>query len=235
MHRPALGALILLSSFAALAQQAVSPPPPPPPQQSADAPAEDEGGRVRWGVNAQLGAFFPATSVVFGLEGRVGYQFSPLFAVYGDIGGVGGFGIGASASSSGASATVSLTSFWHLGVNAELTLGDHFYVAAGPHFASAAWGTITATGGTSGGSGSLGAAYGPMPALDVRLGFMTGAKRPGGGRRGFSIGLDAMTLFAFNGITATASGNDMGGGASIERRGLVVGIAPTLTLGFDSM
>jgi hypothetical protein len=207
---------------------------------AADAPQEDEGERaapvrVRWGVNAKLGAFVPQTAVVFGIEARAGVQLGPLFALYADLGSTGGFGIGAQVSPSGtASGTLNLVGFWHLGVNAELMLGDHFYLALGPHFASASWMGATATASSSGGSATAMAAVGPMPALDFRLGFMTGAKRPNGARRGFSIGLDVMTLFAFNALYGAASGSGSGGSAE-GTRGLAVGVTPTLTLGFDAM
>jgi hypothetical protein len=196
-----------------------------------DAPVEH--GRVRWGVNARAGAFLPYTSVIVGLEGRAGYQFSSAFALYGDFGVVGGLGVGANITASGGSGTLNLASWWHLGVNAELTLFDHLYLAAGPHLVSAAFGSATGSGSSAGGSGTVGGAVGLMPALDVRLGFMTGATRPDGRRRGFSIGADLMVLFA---STARVSGSGSAQGFNAEvTRDSVTGFAPTLTLGYDAL
>jgi hypothetical protein len=188
---------------------------------------------VRWGVDARVGAFVPYTSVIVGLEGRAGYQFSPLFALYANGGVVAGLGVGANVTPAGASATLNAVTWWQLGVNAELTLFDHLVLAAGPHLVSAAFGSATGSGSASGGAGSLGGAVGLMPALDARIALVTGARRPDTRRHGFSIGVEVMAVFA---STARASGSGTSQGFSAEvTRGSVVGLAPMLTLGFDSL
>lgn len=218
MHKP-LALVVTLCASLAVAQQVE------------DAPLEH--GHVRWGLDARVGAFVPYTSVIVGLEGRAGYQFTSFFALYGDAGVVGGLGVGANVTPSGASGTLNAVSWWHLGVNAELCLGDHFLIAAGPHLASAAFGSATGSGSAAGGSGSLGGAVGVMPALDARIGFVTGARRPDGRHHGFSIGVDVMALFAST-MRASGTGNAQGFSAEVTR-GNVIGLAPTLTLGFDSL
>lgn len=236
MTRPLVTAVVLLSSFSALAQ--TPPPPPPPSAYAADAPVErEEQGRVRWGVNAQLGLFLPQTAVMIGAQGRVGYQFSRLLAIYGDIGANVGFGIGGSVSRSGAvQGSINIVTYWKLAALAELTLGDHFNVAAGPLIASGAWAGISAGADASGSANQTTVvAGGWMPGLDARLGFGFGSRNPNTGRRsGFNIGLDFVVLFAPNSLyTRTEAG---AGGASVEVKsnGLAVGFVPTLTLGFDA-
>jgi hypothetical protein len=235
MTRPLIFSALFFSSLSALAQ--TPPPPPPPSAYAADAPVErEEEGRIRWGVNAQLGVFLPQTAVMFGAQGRVGYQFSSLLAVYGDIGADVGIGIGGSVSPSGAtSASINIVTYWKLAALAELTLGDHFNVAAGPLIASGAWAGISAAASNSGATQSTVVAGGWMPGVDARLGFGFGSKNPHTGRRsGFNIGLDFVVLFSPNSLyTHTEAG---AGGASVEvqNSGLAVGFVPTLTLGYDA-
>jgi hypothetical protein len=245
MNRFALLALVLSASLSvsrsALAQQPTPPPPPPPqptqsPMVAADVEPAEQGGHVRWGVNARIGAFLPQTSVVFGLEGRVGYSFNPYFALYGETGFVAGFGVGATVApgATGGSGTLNGIAIWHVGVNAEATIADHFYIAAGPQFVYGGWGGVTGGGSVNGQTFvRTVASGGVMPGLDMKLGFMTGKLRPNGGRRGFSIGVQTMLLFQFNAIYASAL---IGGGAQFDiSQSFLLGVTPMLMLGYDSL
>ncbi len=229
-------AATLVSSLSALAQSEPPPPPPPMVAMPTDAPLEEEG-RVRWGVDGQIGVLIPQVAVLFGAEGRVGYQFNRSFAVYANLGANGGFGIGASVDSSGRVTTgsISVAGWWKVGVLAELTVADRLALAAGPALASGGWAGVSATAGTNGGSATTVVAGGFMPAIDVKVGLGLGNRNPRTGRRqGFNLGLDLMILFAPNAAYVTAAGSGSGGSAEVRTSGLAVGFAPSLTLGFDA-
>ena len=50
-------------------------------------PSVDPGGRVRWGVSANLGWHLPQSALTLGLEGRAGYQVGRVLSIYGVLGG----------------------------------------------------------------------------------------------------------------------------------------------------
>lgn len=230
-----------LASTAALAQE--TPPPPPPPQPVVQAaPAEpevDQGGRVRWGLNANLGWHIPSPALTLGAEGKIGYVFSNLFNAYAVVGGTFGLGFGVTSSVQGASVSATVLSYYYFGAIAELMFGNLFYVGAGPIFASGAYV------GTSVGADASGVAQvqgivaaGFKPGVDLRLGL--GFSRPnaakGFRRGGFNIGLDAMLILHPNSIISTvkADGPNGSAGASVDTTGLTASLVPMLTLGYES-
>src|SRR5439155_20220037 len=100
MHKAALLVASLFAVPFAFAQaSAPTPPPPPPPPAAANPPVAGEAtpappsaadhadeGRVRWGINALLGAYLPSPPMVtFGVEGRVGWSFNRMFAAYATV------------------------------------------------------------------------------------------------------------------------------------------------------
>jgi hypothetical protein len=226
---------LALVSLSALAQaEGPPPPPPPPPPPMVDTPMEEEAdvGRVRWGINAQLGAFLPQPAVMFGLEGRVGYQLSRMLGFYFNLGGAVGVGFTASSTSTSSSASLNVVAYWTVGFLGELTFFDHLFLALGPTLADGAWAGVAAsanTGGTS--STTVVATAGFMPALDFKVGFGLGGRNARTGRRNhFTLGVDVLVLFAPN-ATYVRSTN---GGADVTTHGLAVGLVPTLMLGYDA-
>lgn len=236
--------LAALVSSAAFAQETPPPPPMPPPTAAApapaaDAPMEDTGGRVRWGLSANIGWHAPSPALTFGGEGKIGYVFSNLFNAYAVIGGTVGLGFGVNTSVQGASVSLTAISYYYFGAIAELMFGNLFYVGAGPIFASGAYV------GASVGADAAGVAEvsnitsaGFKPGVDLRLGLGFGRPKgpPSFRRGGFNLGLDAMMLFHPNSIITTVKADGPNGtaGASVTTNGLTVSVVPMLTLGYES-
>ncbi len=223
----------LVSSFTALAQDSMAPPPPPPP----DAPMVEEQGRVRWGIDGQIGLLLPQTTVTFGAEGRIGYQVNRTFGVFVNGGATFGFGVGGSVNPNGTtSASISVAGWWKLGVLGEMTLFDRLSIAAGPAIADGGWAGVAASANTNGAASTTTVvAGGFMPALDLKIGLNLGHRNERTGRRsGFNIGLDVLFLFAPNAAYATVTGDSMGGSVTANTTGLAVGVMPALTLGYDA-
>lgn len=230
--------LTALVSASAFAQETPPPPPPAPPPSApmvADAPMEDPGGRVRWGVSGNLGWHLPQSAFTFGAEGRIGYQVTNMFGAYAIVGGTVGLGIGGNVSASGASVSITALSYYYFGAIAELMFGNLFYVGAGPVLANGALAGVSASGGTSGAQVTTVVAAGLKPGLDVRLGLGFGRQRPPSFRRGgFNLGLDALILFHPNAIVGRATANSDGSaGAEVKTNELAVTVTPMLTLGYD--
>jgi hypothetical protein len=223
----------LVSSFTALAQD-MAPPPPPPP----DAPEAEEQGRVRWGVDGQIGVLLPQTTVTFGAEGRVGYQINRTFGAFVNGGATFGFGVGGSLNPNGAvSTSLSIAGWWKLGVLGEMTLFDRLSIAAGPAIANGGWAGVLATANSTNSSSSTTGvvAGGFMPALDLKVGLNLGHRNERTGRRsGFNIGLDVLFLFAPNAAYTKVTADSMGGSVTANTTGLAVGVMPALTLGYDA-
>jgi len=231
------------------AGQTAAPPPPPPvwtPQAPMGQPAAptdgepgmDPGGRVRWGVSGALGWHFPQSMFTVGAEGRVGYQVSNIFSIYGALGGTGGFGFGASVGFEGVEVNLNVISYYYLGAIAEAMFGDRFYIGGGPVIASGVIGGFTS------GVDFDGVAYvteqhsaGFKPGLNVRFGLGVGKPRaPSMRRGGFNLGVDVLTLFHPSSvfIKTRADGPNGTAGASIQSEGLGVSVVPMLTLGYDA-
>ncbi|HZF55599.1 MAG TPA: hypothetical protein VE093_43595 [Polyangiaceae bacterium] len=198
----------------------------------------DPGGRVRWGVSGALGWHFPQSMFTVGAEGRVGYQVSNIFSIYGALGGTGGFGFGASVGFEGVEVNLNVISYYYLGAIAEAMFGDRFYIGGGPVIASGVIGGFTS------GVDFDGVAYvteqhsaGFKPGLNVRFGLGVGKPRaPSMRRGGFNLGVDVLTLFHPSSvfIKTRADGPNGTAGASIQSEGLGVSVVPMLTLGYDA-
>ena len=235
--------LTALVSASVFAQESAPPPPPPQPLPMAnvasDAPMEDPGGRVRWGLGVNLGwQVVPTSAFVGGLEGRVGWQLSRMFSVFGFLGTH--FGLGINASVQGSSAKGGITAFgaYYAGAIAEGILADFFYFGGGALVGSGGYGGIQ-VGVASNGSQTVStlAQGGFMFGLDGRLGLNLGRTRgpPSYRRSGFNIGLDVMAIFRPNTVivteTSDASGNFTSG---VTTNALTASVVPMLTLGYDA-
>ena len=201
----------------------------------ADAPVEDPGGRVRWGVSGNLGWHFPSSAFTFGIDGRVGFQISNLFSAYAIFGAGAGFGFGGG--TQGVSATA--LTYIYLGGIAELMFADLFFVGAGPVLAQGAYvgGEVGLS--SAGISQTIGvSSVGIKPGLDLRLGIQLGKTNQETHRRGgFSIGLDVLTLMHLDSTITTTRRDGPGGttGTPIVRTGqLGVSVIPMLMLGYDA-
>ncbi len=242
-----LTALVSASAFAQEVSPPPPPPPPPPPQQqmyappppsqpAMDAPLEDPGGRVRWGVSGNLGWHAPQSAFTIGAEGRIGYQVSNMFAAYAVVGATAGFGIGAQVSVSGASASITALSYYYLGAIAELMFADLFYVGGGPVIANGGLVGVSGSATSSGNSEAIAIAHvGAMPGLDLRLGLGFGrARAPSFRRGGFNLGIDALILFHPNAVVIREKVVNGTGTGSVRTNELAVTVTPMLTLGYDA-
>lgn len=149
-------------------------PPPGPSGRGRPMPVDEDRARFRGGVSAQIGGYVIEDTGLglFGIQGRLGAQIIDEFGIYATP----GFQMGASLD--GAVARVSI------GVVPELTLGDLWFIGAGPEvFAAAGIGE----------DGDLfGGAY--LIAARLRTGFAFGSKRPGR-RHAFTLAFDGHVDF----------------------------------------
>jgi hypothetical protein len=130
--------------------------------------SDSEVGRVRFGVNANLGLFLGGgVSVLGGLELRLGYQFGRLFGLYADLGGLMGF-----SAFGGVAAVV-----------AEFTFRDHLSIALGPGVYVGYW--VGAGPLNLAGRLKFGYTFGDRDPATGR-------------RHGLTIGLDGLALFEPN-------------------------------------
>jgi hypothetical protein len=210
----------------------------PADPKATDKSKTDPGGRVRWGVSANLGWHVPQSMFTIGGEGRIGYQISNMLAAYGAIGGTAGFGFGFDAGIQGVQASVNAISYYYLGGIVEAMFGNIFYVGGGP---------VIARGAIAGVSGSVDpngvaevtemASVGWKPGLDIRFGLGFGKPRgPSFRRGGFNLGIDALFLFHPSALFVTTRGDGPNGtaGTTIRESSLGVSLVPMLTLGYDS-
>lgn len=202
----------------------------------------DPGMRIRFGASAGGGTFFPGPMVDFGVEGRVGWQFTNILGLYGTLGYNQGLWIGGSikvgSGSAQVSESVSFVNYTQFGVEGEAILGNHFFVALGPKIAKGGWGYVgqEASGGGGGGSASqaVGVVSGWFPAVGTKIGVGFGKPNPGSGRRnGFTMMLDTTFVFASGGVRAGQSAGTGGATQVIAPYG-GIGIAPMLMFGFES-
>ncbi|MDP1824287.1 MAG: hypothetical protein Q8L48_13620 [Archangium sp.] len=190
-------------------------------QQFTDAPLEDTGGRVRWGLSASVGAILPIGQLLLQAEARLGYQPSRQFSAY--LSGGGSLGVGGSF-------------LIHAGAIAEFSPVDFFYLGGGP---VAAWGRLAMF--NFGGTGLVSVAEPPAagfsgvwkPGLSLRFGFATAASRPPTFRRpGFTFGFEGLLLFHTD-MTLGWSRQPIFSPPVTTTQSIVT-ITPMLTLGFDS-
>lgn len=202
----------------------------------ADAPTEDQGGRIRWGISGNLGWHLPQHAFTLGLEGRIGYQFSNFLSAYLAAGFTGGFGVGGNYNAQGVSVSLTALFYYYFGAIAEVMLGDLFYFGGGPVLANGALAGLFASGTSAGSELTTVVATGVKPGLDLRLGLGFGrAKLPSFRRGGFNLGLDGLILFHPDSTIGRAVADSSGRfGAEIKSQGLAVTLTPMLTLGYDA-
>lgn len=231
--------LTALVSASAFAQEAPPPPPPPPaPVAPVSAPMveTDPGGRVRWGISANVGWFIPHPAFTFGGEGRIGYQVSNMFSAFLIGGGVAGFGGGANAGAGGGSVWAIGVGYAYVGAVAELMLADIFYVGGGPVVGFGGYGLAGVAASTAGAASvTAAAAGGAAPGLDVRLGLGFGGSRgpPSFRRGGFNLGLTGKMLFHTNTAVTRVDASAGGAGVNVTTNELTVSFTPMVTFGYD--
>ncbi|MBI5512040.1 MAG: hypothetical protein HY903_25055 [Deltaproteobacteria bacterium] len=116
---------------------------------------------------------------------------------------------------------------------AEATLGDTFFVGAGPLVARGGWTSVKESASSTGASQEAtvaGAAF--IPGADIRLGLGLGGSSGGRRRNQFTITLDAKIMSAP--VTEVKqSGRTAGASQSVTVGNRVIGIAPMLFFGYD--
>jgi hypothetical protein len=234
--RSVLAAVVTLASQA-LAQ--AEPPPVPARDAPAVTPTTPEEAPYKPGFRAGgavgIGAFLPAPAMLsFHLfDLHAGAQITPMWGAYARVGYSASIGFGIS----GGAVSVSAAALFLVGANAEVALGDTFFIAAGPQVGLGAWTRVGVAASTTGGGVSALVATGPMPGLDVKVGVGFGKPDRMTKRRGqFTIALDLSMLYATNVVDANVMGMAGQGGASA---GVAVSFAdafaivPTLQLGYE--
>lgn len=232
----AVAALSLTLSVAAWAQEA--PPPPPPVDQPVPAaePPMPSSMRFRWGVGGDIGYFIPVNILDFGAQAHFGVQLNETLAVFGELGFLFGVGIGGSASSNGASVSVAALGFWDLGVMAEATFSDHFFLAGGPMLFGGGWTAVSQSATSSGNTNQQVVAAGGdvLPGVDVRVGYTFGGRNPETGRRsGFTLSLDAKVMYATVSSVSQSAGST-GASQSVNVGDHQIGITPMLLIGYEA-
>lgn len=228
-------------SFAQAAPMSPLPPPQPADAPVAAPPPEEPVYKpgFRAGGAAGIGAFLPAPAMLsFHLfDLHAGAQVTPMWGFYARLGYSASIGFGISGGATGGSVSVSAAGLWLVGANAEVGLGDAFFIAAGPQVGLGGWTRVGVAASTSGGGVTALAASGPMPGLDVKLGVGLGQPNKLTRRRGqFTIALDLSMLYATKVVDANVMGMAGEGGASA---GVAVNftdafaIVPTLQLGYE--
>jgi hypothetical protein len=174
---PVVSTLAILSLSHAVRAQDIAPQPEP------------ATARFRWGISAAggpvLGGFSGGAG---GIDARFGAQLNRYFAIYAQP--VLLVAAGASSNASGASGTA--IGLYGVAALADLTLGDLFYVAAGPELLAGGVGTASAS--TNGTTRKDSASTGPFFSVAARAGFAFGSQRPTR-RKAFTVGLDLHTIF----------------------------------------
>ncbi len=232
------GLVLLLGSLEALAQEAAPAAAPPPPDAAAPAPAPKSSGPLpgRWRAGASVGGgtFFPGPMINFGGEIRGGWEFTDMLGVYLTLGRGSGLWLGGGYNNGTVTESISAVGYWEFGVEGELLLGNHFYIALGPKVVDGGWGFLTQSGGTSGASQTAGAVSGWFPGVEGKLGLGFGKPNPETGRRmGFTMYLDALVVFGGGGVKISQSGGTGGASQNVAPLG-GVGIAPMLMFGFET-
>ncbi|MDP1914800.1 MAG: hypothetical protein Q8L14_01055 [Myxococcales bacterium] len=236
----------LCSASLTLAQSAPPPLPPPPadaPVATTSAPAPMPAVTpvekpyqmgVRIGGSAGLGAWVPGPMISFHLfDLHGGLQVSPMFAAYLRVGYSASVGIGIMANAMGASVSASAAGMWLIGANAELGLGDSFFIAGGPQVGVGSWARTRVTGNTSGGSVQAIVSSGAHPGFDFKIGFGLGQPNKQTKRRTqATIALDLSMLYATKVTEAMASGGTTGASVGVNFSEAFA-IVPTLHVGFE--
>jgi hypothetical protein len=189
---------------------------------------------VRVGGSAGLGAWVPGPMLSFHLfDLHGGVQITPMFAAYLRVGYNASIGLGIMASASGASVSASAAGMWLVGANAELGLGDSFFIAAGPQVGVGAWARTRVAANTSGGSVQAIVSNGAHPGLDFKIGFGLGQpNRTTKRRTQATIALDLSLLYATN-VTEGSIGASTSGAMIAVNFSEALAVVPTLHVGFE--
>lgn len=240
-------AALLVGLFTASLSAAQSSPPPLPPPPPADAPlaaaapappvappAKPYQVGVRVGGSAGLGVWVPGPMISFHLfDLHLGVQVMPMFAAYLRVGYSASVGFGISANSMGASVSASGAGMWLVGANAELGLGDSFFIAAGPQVGFGAWGRTRVAANSSGGSVQAIVSQGAHPGADFKIGFALGQPNKQTGRRTqATIALDLSMLYATNVTEGTVGASSTGASVALNFTEAFA-VVPTLHVGFE--
>lgn len=239
-----VSAAVFCAASLALAQTEAPPPLPtrdapvanvPPPLKPEEAPYQPG---FRAGGSVGLGAFLPAPAMLsFHLfDLHAGAQISPMFGAYARVGYSASLGFGLSTGMGGGGVSVSGAGLWLIGANAELGLGDNFFVAAGPQVGLGGWTRLGLMATTSSGTVSALAASGPMPGLNLKVGVGLGQPNRITKRRGqFTIALDLSMLYATRVVDASlmGSGGENPGANIAVSFTEALAIVPTLHLGYE--
>lgn len=241
MTKRAILALGIGCASLAFAQSSAPPPPPavtdpspPPPPPSSAIPAEKPFQLgPRFGGSSGIGAWIPGmiSFHLFDLHG--GIQVSPLFGAYLRVGYNASAGIGIMASATGASVSGSGAGMWLVGANAELGLGDAFFLAAGPQVGVGPWFRGRVTAGMSGAQVQAIISQGAHPGANFKIGVGLGqpdkiTKR----RTQFTLALDVAVLVATKATEGTIGASTEGVSVSLTTQEAVA-VVPTLHLGFE--
>lgn len=230
------GVCVASLSFAQ-AVQGEAPPPLPAATRPVDAPTapveEPYKLGVRVGGSAGIGAWIPGmlSFHLFDLHG--GVQVTPMFGAYLRVGYNASIGLGITANSMGGSISAAAAGMWLVGANAELGLGDSFFIAGGPQVGIGSWARTRVAGGTSGGSIQAIVSQGAHPGLNFKLGVGLGQPNKVTKRRTqATIGLDLSLLYAPNVTEAGVSGGTQGASVMVNFTEALA-VVPTVHVGFE--
>lgn len=209
----------------------VATPPPGPPAPPAETPYKIG---FRAGGSAGLGAWVPGPMLSFHLfDAHAGVQVTPMFGAYARVGYNASIGLGITAGAMGASVSASAAGMWIIGANAELGLGDAFFIAAGPQVGVGAWARTRVAGNTSGGSVQAIVSQGAHPGLDFKIGFGLGQpNRVTKRRTQATIALDLSLLYATNVTEGSISAGTQGASVAVNFTEALA-VVPTLHVGFE--
>jgi hypothetical protein len=238
-----VSAAVLCAASLALAQ--AEPMPPLPPPQPADAPVaapppEEPPYKpgFRAGGSAGIGAFLPTPAMIsFHLfDLHAGAQIIPMFGAYARVGYSASIGFGLTTGMGSAGVSLSGAGLWLIGANAELGLGDSFFLAAGPQVGIGGWTRVGAMATTTSGGLTTLVASGPMPGLNLKVGAGLGQpNRLTKRRQQFTIALDVSMLYATKVVDASVmgSGGENPGASVAVNFTEAIAIVPTLHLGYE--
>jgi hypothetical protein len=158
----------------------------PPAVVVAPEPPKDYFPRFRWGIWFVGGPYFygGAGGGVGGVNVRMGVAINELFSVYGQVSGLLGGGAGVSLATGTTSASALVAA--NLAAMADLTLGNLFFIAAGPELVSGIVGSTRVDPKTSKEQGAAGAFFGISARTGLALGSTSNPKH----RRAFTFGLN---------------------------------------------
>jgi hypothetical protein len=173
----------------------------PPPVVVAPAPEQKYFPRFRWGVWFEGGPYFYGSSTggAGGTNVRMGVQVNEMLGFYGQA--IGVLGGGASVKPTGTTPAINASAFVGAGfaAMADLTLGNLFFIAAGPELMAGIIGADRQDPKTLKTEAAAGAFFSIAARMGLALGNTTNPKQ----RRAFTFGLDFhMVLTPFDPVIA---------------------------------